>query len=109
VTIDGSLFHESNVGDAIRLHYFTNATVSKNEFSDVNEDGSHNEVLQTVHGGANLTFVAFHFSGSLAWQSMLLREGVRLAHMSAQSTPLPVCRTVNQSASGAHHRRGGLT
>src|SRR5262249_19943411 len=47
VIIRGNRFHGPKVGDAIRLHNFRNVQVLDNEFQDVNEDGSHNDVLQT--------------------------------------------------------------
>jgi Bacterial Ig domain/Right handed beta helix region/Bacterial Ig-like domain len=75
VVIRGNRFHGSQVGDAIRLHNFRNVQVLDNEFQDVNEDGNHNDVLQTVHGGSNVVFKGNYVHDNHDGQGFFVKDG----------------------------------
>jgi hypothetical protein len=75
VTIQGNRFHGVTVGDAIRVHNFRNVQVLDNEFQDVNEDGNHNDVLQSVHGGQNLTFSGNYMHDNNNGQGFFVKDG----------------------------------
>jgi hypothetical protein len=75
VVIRGNRFHGPKVGDAIRLHNFRNVQVLDNEFRDVNEDGNHNDVLQTVHGGSNVVFKGNYVHDNTDGQGFFVKDG----------------------------------
>jgi hypothetical protein len=47
--------------DAFQLKGFQNVTISNNEITMVTQNGNHNDGVQTVHGGSNLTITHNYF------------------------------------------------
>ena len=47
--------------DAFQVKGFNNLTISNNDINDIYQNGNHNDGVQTVHGGANLTITHNYF------------------------------------------------
>jgi Right handed beta helix region/Bacterial TSP3 repeat len=74
VEIVGNRIH-GTITDGIRLHNFRGVLIEGNEIRDVHEDGSHNDVLQTVHGGAGLVFRRNYVHDNRDGQGFFVKDG----------------------------------
>ena len=60
VTIENSEISNPQA-DAFQVKGFENVTIANNDIWDVNQNGNHNDGVQTVHGGSNLTITHNYF------------------------------------------------
>lgn len=76
VTISNSLIGPvgSTGADAFQVKGFDNVTISHNEINDIYQNGNHNDGIQTVHGGSNLTITHNWFHGGNV-ELFMLKDG----------------------------------
>jgi|GEM_PF-1852149 hypothetical protein len=77
VTISGDHFHDIGLGeseDAIHIDWWSDLTVTGNEFERILESGNHTDCLQSVYGGTNLTFT-HNYEHNNDCQGIFIKDG----------------------------------